>query len=123
MKVLVIEDNYYTREIIIRRLSRRGHQVVASVDGTQCLDLTRAEHPDIILLDMRLPTITGFEIAQILKADPDSRAIPIIAMTAYALEESRAAALAAGCNDYESKPLDFDRLLEKMELLVNQQHG
>lgn len=120
MKVLVIEDNYYSREIIVRRLARRGHQVVVSVDGGQCLDLVRAERPDIILLDMRLPVMSGLEIAQLLKANPDTQRIPIIAMTAYAREESQEQALAAGCDGYEPKPLDFGPLLDKMSALVAQ---
>lgn len=116
----MIEDNYYTRDIIIRRLTRSGHEVVCSRDGNQCLELTRHEQPNIILLDMRLPTISGLEIARLLKGEPDTCGIPIIAMTAYGIEESRAAALAAGCDEYESKPLDFGRLQEKMSALVQQ---
>lgn len=121
MKVLVIEDNYYTRNIIIRWLTRRGYQVASSIDGTRCVELTRSEQPDIIILDMRLPMLSGLEIARLLKAEPDTRDIPIIAITAYGLEETREAALAAGCDDYECKPLDFERLLHKMHALLTQQ--
>lgn len=118
MKVLVVEDNYYTRDIILRRLARYGHQVIASSDGEQCLELVCAEQPNIVLLDIRLPMRSGFEIAQQLKADPRTRNIPIIAITAYALEESRDQAMAAGCDDFEPKPVDFGRLLAKMKALV-----
>jgi len=118
VKVLLVEDNYYTRDIVIRRLKRQGHQVVTSVDGLRCLELAHAEQPDVILLDMRLPVISGVEIAKQLKADPDLGRIPIIAMTAYGLEESRDAFMEVGCEEFESKPLDFGRLLEKMHALV-----
>jgi two-component system cell cycle response regulator DivK len=118
MKVLVIEDNYYTRDIMIRRLTRQGHQVIAPINTGECLHLARTEQPHIILLDMRLPTVSGFDLAEQLKATSETRDIPIIAITAYALEESRVKALAIGCADFEPKPLDFDRLLAKMDALV-----
>lgn len=120
MKVLVIEDNYYTRDIIIRRLVRRGYQVIAAIDGAQGLHLAHTERPDIILLDMRLPVMSGFDVARQLKEEADTCRIPVIAMTAYQIEESRERALAAGCNDYESKPLDFDRLVKKINALLGQ---
>ena len=120
MKVLVIEDNYYTRDIIIRRLARRGYQVIAAIDGAQGLHLAHAERPDIILLDMRLPVMSGFDVARQLKEDHDTRSIPVIAMTAYQIEETRERALAVGCDDYESKPLDFDRLVKKINALLGQ---
>jgi two-component system cell cycle response regulator DivK len=118
MKVLVVEDNYYTRDIIIRRLTRAGHQVITSTDGAQCLELACAEKPHIILLDVRLPTRSGFEIARQLRASSETRDIPIIAITAYALEESREQARSAGCDDFEAKPLDFVQLLAKMSALT-----
>jgi CheY-like chemotaxis protein len=120
MKVLVIEDNYYTRDILTRWLTRHGHQVVASMDGNQCLHLVQRERPNLILLDMRLPVMSGLDIARLLKADPDTRDIPIIAMTAYSIDESREQALAAGCDEYEPKPLDLGRLLAKMSALAPQ---
>jgi len=120
MKILVIEDNYYTRNIITRWFTRRGHQVVSSIDGDRCVELARSEEPDIIILDMRLPLISGLEIAQLLKAESDTHDIPVIAITAYRLEETREAALAAGCDEYESKPLDFEKLLEKINSLLAQ---
>jgi CheY-like chemotaxis protein len=120
LKVLVVEDNYYTRDIITRRLTRNGYQVVAAINGARCLELAHAERPDLILLDMRLPDLSGLQVTQQLKAEPDTSRIPIIAMTAYQVEESREQALAAGCEDYESKPLDFDRLLKKISFLLGQ---
>ena len=120
MKVLVVEDNYYARDIVTRRLTRYGYQVIPATNGARCLQLAHTERPDLILLDMRLPDLSGLEVAQKLRAEPDTCHIPIIAMTAYEVEESREQALAAGCEDYESKPLDFDRLMKKISLLLGQ---
>lgn len=120
-KILVVEDNFYSRDILLRRLTRAGYQVVAALDGEQAVELALSERPDLILLDIRLPVMDGYEVARRLRAAPETRNTPIIAMTAYAIEESRQQALAAGCNDYETKPLDFALLMVKMESLLKRQ--
>jgi len=117
-KILVVEDNFYSRDILVRRLARAGYQVVAALDGAQAVQLALSERPDLILLDIRLPVMDGYEVARRLRAAEETRNTPIIAMTAYAIEESRQEALAAGCNDYETKPLDFAILTAKMEALL-----
>lgn len=119
-KILVVEDNFYSRDILVRRLTRAGYKVVAALDGEQAVQLALSERPDLILLDIRLPVMDGYEVARRLRAAAETRNTPIIAMTAYAIEESRQEALAAGCNDYETKPLDFTLLIAKMESLLKQ---
>ena len=117
-KILLVEDDEMNREIFVRRLIGRGYEVVAASDGQQALDLTAAEAPDLILMDMGLPLVTGWEVARRLKASPEQRHIPIIALTAYALSEDRDKAFEAGCDEYETKPVDFDVLMEKIEGLL-----
>jgi len=106
------------RDMLSRRLERRGYQVVMAVDGQQGVDMTRAESPDLILLDMSLPVIDGWEVARQLKSDEATAQIPIIALTAHAMSGDREKALEAGCNDYDTKPVDLARLIEKMESLL-----
>jgi two-component system cell cycle response regulator DivK len=117
-KILLVEDNEMNRDMLSRRLERRGYQIVMALDGQQGVDLARAEKPDLILLDMSLPVLDGWEAARQLKAGGDTRAIPLIALTAHAMSGDREKALEAGCDDYDTKPIDLNRLLGKMETLL-----
>ena len=119
MKVLLVEDNELNRDMLSRRLERRGYQVVLALDGQQGLDLARSEAPDLILMDMSLPVLDGWEATRQLKAAPETRTIPIIALTAHAMSSDRDKALAAGSDDYDTKPIDLPRLLEKIEALLS----
>ena len=113
-KILLVEDNELNRDMLSRRLIRRGFDVAIAVDGGQGADMAVSESPDLILLDMSLPVMNGWEVAQKLKADSATQNIPIIALTAHAMGGDREKALDAGCNEYETKPVEFKRLLEKM---------
>jgi two-component system cell cycle response regulator DivK len=117
-KILLIEDNEMNRDMLARRLERRGYQVVMAVDGDQGVRLAQEEAPDLILMDMSLPVLDGWEATRQLKATPATQAIPIIALTAHAMSGDREKALEAGCNDYDSKPIEFPRLLGKIEALL-----
>jgi CheY-like chemotaxis protein len=117
-KILLVEDNEMNRDMLSRRLERRGYQVVMALDGQQGVDLARSEKPDLILLDMSLPVLDGWEAARQLKADEQTRAIPVIALTAHAMSGDREKALESGCDDYDTKPIDLNRLLGKMETLL-----
>jgi CheY-like chemotaxis protein len=107
------------RDMLSRRLSRKGHQVLIAADGTQGVALAQAEHPDLILMDMSLPVLDGWQATRQLRALPETTHIPIIALTAHALSGDREKSLEAGCNEYETKPVDFPRLLEKIEALLS----
>ena len=117
-KILLVEDNEMNRDMLSRRLQRRGYEVVTAVDGESGLALTRSDTPDLVLMDMSLPGIDGWEATRQLKADPATRAIPVIALTAHAMAGDREQALAAGCDDFDIKPIDLDRLLGKIEALL-----
>jgi CheY-like chemotaxis protein len=117
-KVLVVEDNEMNRDMLTRRLGRKGYEVSIAVDGQQGVRLARAEIPDLILLDMSLPLLDGWEVARQIKADTMTQHIPIIALTAHAMAGDREKCLAAGCNDYDTKPVDLPRLLGKMHVLL-----
>jgi CheY-like chemotaxis protein len=117
-KILVVEDNEMNRDMLSRRLERRGYTTVMAVDGGAGVEKARAEAPDLILMDMSLPVIDGWEASRQLKADPQTAAIPIIALTAHAMTSDRDKALRAGCNDYDTKPVDLPRLLGKIEALL-----
>ena len=117
-KILLVEDNEMNRDMLSRRLQRRGYEVVTAVDGENGLALTRSETPALVLMDMSLPGIDGWEATRQLKADPATRAIPVIALTAHAMAGDREQALAAGCDDFDIKPIDLDRLLGKIEALL-----
>jgi two-component system cell cycle response regulator DivK len=117
-KVLLVEDNEMNRDMLSRRLARRGYEVVVAVDGEQGLAMAEAEKPALILMDMSLPTIDGWEATRRLKASASTRAIPIIALTAHAMAGDREKALAAGADDFDTKPVEFDRLLAKMQALL-----
>jgi two-component system cell cycle response regulator DivK len=117
-KILLVEDNEMNRDMLARRLEKRGYQVVIAVDGQAGVDLARSEKPDLILMDMSLPVIDGWTASRTLKADPAMAPVPIIALTAHAMAEDREKALAAGCNEYETKPVDLASLLAKIESLL-----
>ena len=113
-KILLVEDNEMNRDMLERRLKRREYDVVIAVDGEEAIAKARSDAPHVILLDMSLPVIDGWEAARQLKADDATRDIPIIALTAHAMAGDREKALEAGCDDYDTKPVDFPRLLEKI---------
>jgi two-component system cell cycle response regulator DivK len=117
-KVLLVEDNEMNRDMLSRRLIRRGFQVVFAVDGQQGVDLARSERPDIILMDMSLPAIDGWEATRRVKADNATRSVPVIGLTAHAMAGDREKAIEAGCDDYETKPVELDRLISKIERLL-----
>ncbi len=117
-RILLVEDNEMNRDMLSRRLERRGYQVLIAVDGQQGLDMAMAEKPELILLDMSLPLLDGWEVARRLKGDATMRAVPIIALTAHAMAGDREKAIEAGCDDYDTKPVELPRLLQKMETLL-----
>jgi CheY-like chemotaxis protein len=117
-KILLVEDNEMNRDMLSRRLIRKGHEVVMAVNGQIGVDMASSENPDIILLDMSLPVMDGWTAAKHLKADPKTKDIPIIALTAHAMAEDKEKALAAGCDDYDTKPVEFKRLREKIAALI-----
>lgn len=117
-RILLVEDNEMNRDMLSRRLVKRGHEVVIAVDGQQGIDLASSENPEIILLDMSLPVMDGWEAARRLKADTGTSGIPIIALTAHAMAGDREKCLEAGADDYDTKPVDFKRLLGKIEALL-----
>jgi CheY-like chemotaxis protein len=106
------------RDMLSRRLERRGYQVVIAVDGQQGVDMARSEKPDLVLMDMSLPVLDGWEATRRLKADADTRPVPIIALTAHAMAGDREKAMEAGCDDYDTKPIELPRLLGKIEELL-----
>jgi CheY-like chemotaxis protein len=116
--LLLVEDNEMNRDMLCRRLQRRGHEVLLAADGQQGLDLALAARPALILLDMSLPGLDGWEAARRLKAATETRAIPILALTAHAMAGDRERALAAGCDDYDTKPVELPRLLGKIDALL-----
>jgi len=117
-KILLVEDNDMSRDMLSRRLERKGYQVVIAVDGGEGVALAQRELPDLILMDLDLPVVDGWQAAQQLKAAPATQAIPIIALTAHAMSGDREKALQAGCDDYDTKPIEFVRLLEKIQGLL-----
>src|SRR5262245_5055638 len=117
-KILLVEDNEESRDALSRYLRRKGYEMLLAVDGRQGVDAARAEAPDLILMDMSLPVLDGWEATRQLKADPATRAIPVIALTAHAMAGDREKALDAGCDDYDTKPVEFTRLLRKIQALL-----
>jgi CheY-like chemotaxis protein len=118
-KILVVEDNEMNRDMLTRRLERKGYQVTVAVDGAESIAVARSETPDLILMDMSLPVLDGWEATRRLKGAPETQAIPIIALTAHAMSGDRDKALEAGCDDYDTKPIDLPRLLLKMDALLD----
>jgi CheY-like chemotaxis protein len=117
-KILIVEDNEMNRDMLSRRLIRRGFEVVIAVDGGEGVEATQRHQPDIVLMDMSLPVLDGYDATRQIKSLEATRAIPVIALTAHAAVSDREKALAAGCDEYESKPLDLARLIAKIEALV-----
>lgn len=113
-KILLVEDNEMNRDMLSRRLTRRGFEVVIAVDGQEGLNFAATQAPDLILMDMSLPIVDGWEATKRIKADPATAGIPVIALTAHAMSGDREQALAAGCDDYDTKPIELDRLLGKI---------
>lgn len=117
-KILLVEDNELNRDMLSRRLTRRGYDVVIAVDGQEGVDKAHSESPALILMDMSLPKIDGWEATRQLKGDDETKSIPIIALTAHAMRGDREKALESGCDDYDTKPVDLPRLIEKIEKLL-----
>jgi two-component system cell cycle response regulator DivK len=117
-KILLVEDNEMNRDMLTRRLERKGFEVVIAVDGQAGVDMASSSNPDIILMDLSLPVMDGWEATRQIKADPATQSIPVIALTAHAMAGDEQKALAAGCNDYDTKPIDLKRLLGKIGKLL-----
>ena len=117
-KILYVEDNEMNRDMLSRRLQRREHEVLLAVDGKEGLEKIKSERPDIVLMDMGLPVMDGWEATTNAKSDDEIKSIPIIALTAHALESDRQKALDCGADDFDTKPIDFKRLLQKIEDLL-----
>jgi len=122
-KILLVEDNELNRDMLSRRLVKRGYEVAIALDGEEGLAMARSELPALILMDMSLPGIDGWEATRQLKAAPETRRIPVIALTAHAMAGDREKAIAAGCDDFDTKPVELPRLLEKIEALLRQVAG
>ena len=119
MKILLVEDNELNRDMLTRRLERKEFVVICAENGQQGIDMAQSENPDIILMDLSLPVVDGWTAAERLKADTTTQSIPIIALTAHAMKGDREKAIEAGCDDYDTKPIDFERLLGKISTLTS----
>ncbi len=119
VKILLVEDNEMNRDMLSRRLARHGYDVVIAQDGARGVAMVLEEHPDLVLMDMSLPVLDGWEATRRLKSDPATKSVPVIALTAHAMAEDRDKALAAGCDDYDTKPIELPRLLEKITRLLH----
>jgi CheY-like chemotaxis protein len=117
-KILLVEDNEMNRDMLSRRLTRRGFEVIFAVNGQEGVDLAASERPDIILMDMSLPVLDGWEATRRVKADDTTSRVPIIGLTAHAMSGDREKAIAAGCDDYDTKPVEIERLIGKIERLL-----
>ncbi|MBL1177084.1 response regulator [Pantanalinema sp. GBBB05] len=120
-KILLVEDNEMNRDMLSRRLSRKGYDILIAIDGEQGVSIAQTEHPDLILMDMSLPILDGWAATRQLKAISATQAIPIIALTAHAMAGDREQCIAAGCDDYDTKPIEFARLLGKIQALLGQE--
>ena len=118
-KILLVEDNEMNRDMLSRRLARKGYEVSIAVDGRQGVEMAQSAAPDLILMDMSLPVLDGWEATRQLKNADATRHIPVIALTAHAMSGDRERALEAGCDDYDTKPIELPRLLEKIETMLN----
>ena len=117
-KILLVEDNEMNRDMLSRRLARKGYEVLIAVDGAEGVSMAKTKVPDLILMDMSLPILDGWRATEQIKADPETKMIPVIALTANAMAGDREKCLAAGCDDYDTKPVEFPRLLGKIEMLL-----
>ncbi len=118
MKILIVEDNEMNRDMLSRRLVKKGFEIIIAVDGEEGVKKTLSEKPDLILMDMSLPVMDGWEATKKLKSNSDTSKIPIIALTAHAMAQDKEKALAAGCDEYDTKPIDLNRLLSKISSLT-----
>jgi two-component system, cell cycle response regulator DivK len=118
-RILLVEDNEMNRDMLSRRLVRRGFDVLLAEDGLKGVEVATSEQPDLVLMDLSLPGIDGWEATRRLKADPQTAAIPVIALTAHAMSQDRDKAIEVGCDDFDTKPIDLTRLLEKMQCLLS----
>ena len=122
-KLLLVEDNEMNRDMLSRRLQRRGYDVILAVDGEEGIKMAQTELPDLILMDMSLPLMDGWEATRRLKAAPETGSIPIVALTAHAMAGDRENAIEAGCDDYDTKPIEFSRLLAKIQSQLGEEAG
>jgi CheY-like chemotaxis protein len=122
-KILLIEDNEMNRDMLSRRLTRNGFEVAVAVDGSEGVAMATSEKPDLILMDLSLPVIDGWEATRRVKADPATKAIPVIALTAHAMSDDKEKAMAAGCDDFDTKPVELPRLLAKIQALITARPG
>jgi len=120
-RILLVEDNEMNRDMLSRRLLRKGYEILIAVDGEAGVKMAASERPDLVLMDMSLPTIDGWEATRRIKGLPGTASIPVIALTAHVMAGDRDKAIEAGCDDYDSKPVDFERLLGKIQALVGKQ--
>lgn len=123
VKILLVEDNELNRDMLSRRLQRRGYNVACAADGSEGIALAMSDAPDLILMDMSLPVLDGWEATRQLKASDTTRSIPVIALTAHAMAGDRERAMQSGCDDYDTKPIELPRLLEKIEALLARDIG
>ena len=117
-KILLVEDNEMNRDMLSRRLERKGHQVLMATDGGQGVDMAKAEVPDLILMDMSLPVLDGWEATRRIRATTETKSIPVIALTAHAMAGDEQKAKEAGCDDYDTKPIEMTRLMDKIDALL-----
>ena len=117
-RVLLVEDNEMNRDMLSRRLQRRGYEVIIALDGQQGVQMAQSRSPDVVLMDMSLPVMDGWEATRTLKSSPETRNIPVIALTAHAMSTDREKAMEAGCDDYDTKPIELTRLIAKIESLI-----
>ncbi len=117
-KILLAEDNELNRDMLLRRLERRGYEVVVATKGEEAIEKVKADGPDLLLLDISLPVLDGLEVASRIRADPELRTLPILGLSAHAMQGDREQALAAGCDDYDTKPVEMERLVDKIQLLL-----
>lgn len=122
-KILIVEDNEMNRDMLSRRLARQGFEIALAIDGKQGVEMAASEKPDLILMDMSLPILNGWEATEKVKSSPDTSKIPVIALTAHAMSEDREKCIAAGCDDFDTKPVDLPRLLEKIKTLLDAKAG
>ncbi|HVF64974.1 MAG TPA: response regulator [Casimicrobiaceae bacterium] len=117
-KILLVEDSELNRDMLLRRLVRRGYRVTVATNGEEAIERVRTDPPDLLLLDISLPVLDGLEVASRIRADPRTRELPILGLSAHAMQGDRERALAAGCNDYDTKPVEIERLIDKIQLLL-----
>ncbi len=122
-KILLVEDNEMNRDMLSRRLERKGFEVLIAVDGQEGVNMARSESPSLILMDMSLPVMDGWEAVRKLKDDPETQPIPVLGLSAHAMTPDRDKAINAGCDDYDTKPVDIKRLLGKIQALLDQNHA